>query len=107
VDVDRDTVSRRADVKKKSENMDFNVDFVLNFVAGMILGGFIYVKVESFILKKFYSDMEDENVQTSVRKVGFMLTFFGVFFLVLIYYYTQNAILSGTCAGFAIFGVKP
>jgi len=84
-----------------------NVDSILIFVAGMIVGGFLYVRAEGVILSRFYPDHEGEGRLVALRKIGFGCTFAGVFLLILAYYYTQNALLSGICAGFAIFGFKP
>jgi hypothetical protein len=83
------------------------MDTLLLFLAGMIFGGYIYVRVESFAMGKYYPDVNDEARMDALKRVGFVLTFIGVFCFVLVFFLLKNAVLAGVCAGFAIFGLKP
>ena len=87
--------------------MSFNTDQILLLVSGMILGGFIYVKTEGFLLEKYYPGAEGEDRVHALKKIGFKLTFAGVFFFVLSFFLIGSAVLSGIFLGFAIFGIKP
>lgn len=87
--------------------MEFNTDTILLFLAGMILGGYIYIKAESLILNRFYPETEMETRADALKKIGFRLTFIGVFLFVLVFFLLKSAVLAGICAGFAIFGMKP
>lgn len=84
-----------------------NTDIILLFVAGMIVGGFIYIRVERMLFAKYYADTEGEERAQALKKLGFQLTFTGVFLLVVVYFLIKSAVLAGICAGFAIFGIKP
>jgi len=88
--------------------MEFNTDAILLFLGGMIIGGFIYVRVEPVVLARIYPDDStgDERL-LRLKKVGFVLTFAGVFALVLVFFLVKSMFLSGICAGFAVFGIKP
>jgi hypothetical protein len=87
--------------------MDANVDNILMFLAGMILGGFLYTKAESHVLARYYPDMRDEQRGLVLRKIGFVLTFAGVFCLVLAFFFLKIPVLMGIFAGFAVFGIRP
>jgi len=87
--------------------MELNIDSMLLFLAGMIFGGFLYVKTESFILKKHYPSAEGDDRIKILKKIGFGLTFIGVFLFVLTFFLVKSVVLAGVFAGFAIFGIKP
>ncbi|PLX66079.1 MAG: hypothetical protein C0602_13185 [Denitrovibrio sp.] len=87
--------------------MKFDTDSILLLVAGMILGGYVYVKTESIILSRYFPNAEGEERIQALRKIGFRLTFIGVFFFVLTFFLLKSAVLSGVFLGFAIFGIKP
>lgn len=63
--------------------MKFDTDSILLLVAGMILGGFVYVKIEDILLRKYFPDVEGEDRIHALKRIGFGLTFVGVFFFVL------------------------
>jgi len=87
--------------------MKFDTDFILLMLAGMILGGYIYVKVENYILNRYYPDADGEWRLQALKKIGFSLTFAGVFFFVITIFLIKSAIMAGVFLGFAIFGIKP
>ncbi|ADD68779.1 hypothetical protein Dacet_2016 [Denitrovibrio acetiphilus DSM 12809] len=87
--------------------MEFNTDTILLFMAGMILGGYFYIKVETLIMEKYYAGVEGETRVETLKKVGFGLTFIGVFLFVLTFILLEKALPSGIFAGFAIFGIRP
>lgn len=87
--------------------MKFDTDSILLLVAGMILGGFVYVKIEDILLRKYFPDVEGEDRIHALKRIGFGLTFVGVFFFVLTFFFMESAVLSGIFLGFAIFGIKP
>jgi len=87
--------------------MKFDTDFILLMLAGMILGGYVYVKTESFVINRYYPDSEGDGRIEALKKVGFKLTFIGVFFFVITLFLLKSAVLSGIFLGFAIFGIKP
>lgn len=91
-------------IKKK---MEFNTNTILLFLAGMIFGGYVYIRAENYSMNKYYPDVEGEERIAALKKTGFKLTFIGVFLFVIVFLVTKNALLSGACAGFAIFGIKP
>jgi len=86
--------------------MNINIDTVLLFVAGMILGGYVYTRAETYAMKRYFPLAEGEERLYALKKIGFRLTFIGVFLFVLVFFLMKSAILAGVCAGFAIFGIK-
>lgn len=84
--------------------MELNTDTILLFLGGMILGGFLFMRAEAYVLERFYPDIERTE---ALKKTGFILTFAGVFCFVLVFFLWKSAFPSGICAGFAIFGIRP
>lgn len=87
--------------------MELNTDTILMFVAGMILGGYFYIKVETMIMEKYYAGVSEEGRVDALKRVGFGLTFAGVFFFVLTFFLWGKPLPAGIFAGFAIFGIRP
>ncbi|MGE4479367.1 MAG: hypothetical protein AB7E76_10355 [Deferribacterales bacterium] len=87
--------------------MELNTDTILLFLAGMILGGYFYIRVETFAMEKYFKDVKDEARDAAFKRVGFVLTFIGVFFFVITFLLWQKPLPAGIFAGFAIFGIKP
>jgi len=87
--------------------MNFDTDTVLLFLAGMIIGGFVYVKAEAYLMERYYPGQEGEERLKALRKLGTRMTFAGVFFFVLSFFLFPSTVFLGVCAGFAIFGFKP
>jgi hypothetical protein len=51
--------------------------------------------------------VKDEARDAAFKRVGFVLTFIGVFFFVITFLLWQKPLPAGIFAGFAIFGIKP
>jgi hypothetical protein len=77
-------------------------------VAGMILGGFIVAKFESYYFTKNYPDMKlgDDEYNELMRKISFIESFISVFIAVIVYYTLKNYFLYGMCLGAFIFSRK-
>ena len=75
------------------------IDNTLLFVAGMIIGGFIYVKIEAFV-KNRYSDYP-------MKRFGQIVTFASVFFIAVNYLTVKYIFLYGIFAGILIFSFIP
>jgi len=87
--------------------MEFNSDTILLFLAGMILGGYFYIRVEMMIMEKYHGGLSEEERSHALKRVGFMLTFIGVFFFVITFVLWKKPLPAGIFAGFAIFGIRP
>jgi len=87
--------------------MELNTDTILLFLAGMILGGYFYIRVETFAMDKYFGGANGEDKDAAYKRVGFVLTFIGVFFFVITFVLWQKPLPAGIFAGFAIFGIKP
>lgn len=106
MDADKDIVRQVRNAKARV-NMELTTDTILLFLAGMILGGYFYIRVETYAMEKYYKALEGEARDAALKKVGFILTFIGVFFFVITFVLWKKPLPAGIFAGFAIFGIRP
>jgi Flp pilus assembly protein protease CpaA len=84
------------------------IDNILLFVAGMILGGFVIVKVEAvYFAKKFpNANLSDLEYREVMNRLSFVESFIAVFIAVVVYFTIKNYFLYGVCLGAFIFSRK-
>ncbi|KAA0258946.1 hypothetical protein FHQ18_03080 [Deferribacter autotrophicus] len=75
------------------------IDNILIFVAGMILGGFVYVQIEGFIKNKI------ENL--NLKRFGQIVSFASIFFISVNFLTFKAMILYGFFTGSLLFSFIP
>jgi len=89
--------------------MDKYIDLILLGIGGAFIGGFIAVKLESFLINKIAGTDEPSEAEKfyALKKVNTIEMFLGALIIAMCYMTVQNVFLYGIGAGLFIFSIKP